>query len=132
MLAWGLCIEFSPIHHQSAYAYLIHNSRIVDSTQYNRRLIFFQSCFKCLISVMILKFKYFWEGHNQLKKIFHLALPLTDVKTSERFFQKFWSSHNIWTSVWRAYFLYGFNDKVHIFWEGYKILRNLHLTFILM
>jgi hypothetical protein len=24
-----------------------------------------------------------------------------------------------------------FKGKVHIFWEGYKILRNLHLTFVL-
>ena len=23
------------------------------------------------------------------------------------------------------------NNKVHIFWEGHKILRNLHLTFVL-
>ena len=29
----------------------------------------------------------------------------------------------------RYYFVSGF--KVHIFWEGHKILRNLHLTFVL-
>ena len=27
--------------------------------------------------------------------------------------------------------LFSLNDKVHIFWEGHKILRNLHLTFVL-
>ena len=30
--------------------------------------------------------------------------------------------------IWRPEGLVVF-DKVHIFWEGHKILRNLHLTF---
>ena len=34
---------------------------------------------------------------------------------------------------WKQYYFeeqfHGIIDKVHIFWEGHNILRNLHLTF---
>ena len=63
-----------------------------------------------------------WEGQTFLRKTpIFLKVPsyLVTSKQTGRFFQNF------------VAFLKYLNIKVHIFWEGHKVLWNIHLTFVL-
>ena len=60
-----------------------------------------------------------WESRWSFPHTLPELLPLMLVKTGSKELQTYWLQ---WEARW---------VKVHIFWESHKILRNLHLTFVL-
>ena len=92
-----------------------------------------------LLITILMAFFSWWRrlktqwGHNLSEVVFQ----------SFHNYLKFWGCRNyfignsffeqIWSEVWKRGFqliqFLGRLGKVHIFWEGHKILRNIHLTF---
>ena len=81
---------------------------------------------------------------NSFKRFISASLLSLSISFHEVFRFKMWSNFKYWltspsvvimaakaaTSMSKKSNLKFVSNKVHIFWEGHKILRNLHLTFL--